>query len=302
MIKKGLAVAFILLFIGMSVAPSSAVQEFKEKSSPVGFDGNTLYVGGTGPNNYTTIQSAINDASEGDTVFVYDDSSPYNESVYVEKIIDLIGEDRNTTVIEGDGINSVVYISVDSVTVEGFTITGCTFGIIIVADGNANIYGNIITGNSWGLFIEDTHENFISYNIITSNDRIGILLRAGCENNIISNNIISYNRDGIIQEGLHQFWHPNKHFTNTHIVNNEITNNNRGVIVGTNGNVVSDNNFIDNAEHAYFYQSLQNEWDANYWDDSQGSPYIIKGNIGFIFGFIPWRDYDYHPAQEPYDI
>ena len=35
-------------------------------------DGDTLYVGGDGPNNYTTIQSAIDDAVDGNTVFVYD--------------------------------------------------------------------------------------------------------------------------------------------------------------------------------------------------------------------------------------
>lgn len=34
-------------------------------------EGKTLYVGGSGPGNYTTIQSAINESSNGDTVFVY---------------------------------------------------------------------------------------------------------------------------------------------------------------------------------------------------------------------------------------
>ena len=46
---------------------------------------NTLYVGGTGPGNYTSIQSAIDDAINGDTVFVYDDSSPYNEQIINER-------------------------------------------------------------------------------------------------------------------------------------------------------------------------------------------------------------------------
>ena len=55
------------------------VSNTAEKSSPASFDGNTLYVGGLGPGNYTTIQAAIDDASDGDTVFVYDDSSPYYE-------------------------------------------------------------------------------------------------------------------------------------------------------------------------------------------------------------------------------
>ena len=49
--------------------------------------GNTLYVGGSGPGNYTRIQDAIDNASDGDTVFVYDDSSPYFE-IISDKIIE----------------------------------------------------------------------------------------------------------------------------------------------------------------------------------------------------------------------
>jgi len=43
-------------------------------------NGKTLYVGGSGPNNYSSIQKAINFAEPGDTIFIYDDSSPYYES------------------------------------------------------------------------------------------------------------------------------------------------------------------------------------------------------------------------------
>jgi len=106
MIKKGLAVAVILLFIGMCVVPSTAVQELREVST-ISFDGNTLYVGGSGQNNYTTIQSAINNASDGDTVLVFDESSPYYEHVIVDKSIELIGENKETTTIDGNQIGDV---------------------------------------------------------------------------------------------------------------------------------------------------------------------------------------------------
>ncbi|UCD13584.1 MAG: hypothetical protein JSW60_08515, partial [Thermoplasmatales archaeon] len=97
-VKKGLAIGIILLFLSVSVIPSTGTTV--EKSS-ISFDGNTLYVGGDGPGNYTKIQDAIDDASDGDTVFVYDDSSPYQQESYlnIEKSINLIGEDRDTTVI-----------------------------------------------------------------------------------------------------------------------------------------------------------------------------------------------------------
>jgi hypothetical protein len=47
--------------------------------------GNTLYVGGNEPNNYTAIQHAVDNATSGDTVFVY--SGTYNEQVVIKKFL-----------------------------------------------------------------------------------------------------------------------------------------------------------------------------------------------------------------------
>ena len=49
--------------------------------------GDIFYVGGGGPGNFTRIQDAIDNASNGDTVFVFDESSPYYEHVIVDKRI-----------------------------------------------------------------------------------------------------------------------------------------------------------------------------------------------------------------------
>ena len=60
----------IVLFIGVGIQPAIAINNpIKPISS-----GNTLYVGGTGEGNYTKIQDAIDNASDGDTVYVFDDS------------------------------------------------------------------------------------------------------------------------------------------------------------------------------------------------------------------------------------
>ena len=94
--KKLLVVGIIILLFGMSI-PSTGINI--DTTSTASFNGNILYVGGSGPGNYSMIQEAINNASGGDTVFVFDDSSPYNEQVVVNSSIDLIGENRNTTII-----------------------------------------------------------------------------------------------------------------------------------------------------------------------------------------------------------
>ena len=86
LIKQVLASGIIILLLGMSIVPSSIGLNLKELYLP-SVSGNTLYVGGSGPNNYTKIQDAIDNASDLDTVFVYDDSSPYYENVVVDKSI-----------------------------------------------------------------------------------------------------------------------------------------------------------------------------------------------------------------------
>ncbi|GAH88219.1 unnamed protein product, partial [marine sediment metagenome] len=93
-----------------------------ESTSMLLSSGNIFYVGGNGTGNYSKIQDAIDNASDEDIVFVYDDSSPYIENVVIDKPIKLIGENKNTTVIDGGGWGHVVSISADFVNINGFTI------------------------------------------------------------------------------------------------------------------------------------------------------------------------------------
>lgn len=84
--------------------------------------GGIFRVGGTGPGNYSTIQEALNASQDGDTVFVYDDSSPYYEHVVVRTAVTLIGEARNTTVIDGGRSGTVVCLLSDDILFSGFTV------------------------------------------------------------------------------------------------------------------------------------------------------------------------------------
>ncbi|RLF47412.1 MAG: hypothetical protein DRN10_03875, partial [Thermoplasmata archaeon] len=59
-----MAIAF-LLFIPFASINGNNVFLIKNTN------GNILYVGGSGPNNYTSITEALGDASNGDTIFVY---------------------------------------------------------------------------------------------------------------------------------------------------------------------------------------------------------------------------------------
>jgi len=160
-IKKILIHTIVVLLVGASIFPITIVNASNG-------NGNTLYVGGTGPGNYTYIQHAIENASDGDTVFVF--SGTYYESIVVDKEITLVGEDKNTTVIDAYNPSDVVVnISANNVTVKNFTITDATSKAMYVTSNN----------------------NIIDNNIFTDYDDVDCALHlSGSSNNKISNNII----------------------------------------------------------------------------------------------------------------
>ena len=110
----------------------------KKGYSPI--DRGVLYVGGGGSGNYTVIQDAIENASNGDTVFVYDDSSPYYENIVVDKPIQLIGEDKQSTIIDGGGSGHTIRITSNNSVIRDFSIIKGNNGIYL--DSNCE-YNNI---------------------------------------------------------------------------------------------------------------------------------------------------------------
>jgi parallel beta-helix repeat protein len=158
----------------------------------------TLYVGGTGGGNYSKLQWAIENASAGDTVFVY--NGTYYENVIVDKAINLIGEDINTTIIDGDYKNVVIRITVDYVNVTGFFITGCGSwheyaGIKLDSVQYCRIYNNNVSSN-WehGIYLSNSNYNNVTKNLAFMNDREGIYLYNSSHNNI-TGNILMTNYD-----------------------------------------------------------------------------------------------------------
>ena len=119
LLSKGLAVGIILLFIGIGIIPAIA-QDIDRPSLPTSRD-NWLYVGGSGPGNYSKIQDAIDNASDGDTIFVY--RGQYYEFLIIEKTITLRGEDQNQTIIDIDppGGTVIQVINAPNVTIDGFS-------------------------------------------------------------------------------------------------------------------------------------------------------------------------------------
>jgi parallel beta-helix repeat protein len=163
--------------------------------------GDWLYVGGSGPGNYTRIQDAIDNASDGDTVFVFDDSSPYKGVVLVSKSVTIQGENKNTTIIDYGGFN----ISVSNVTITGFTIQNSETGVYIIGykqptchnTVNNNIFLNVSIGvnvymDDWPYDNPNSTKygyNVISNNVIIYTKTLGITVLYGHDNIVIGNDV-----------------------------------------------------------------------------------------------------------------
>jgi len=196
--KKLIGILVCMLLIG-AVLPVSGAVMVERTSLPASF-GDTLYVGGSGPGNYSTIQGAIDDSSDGDMVFVYDDSSPYYENVVVDKSIKLIGENKNTTIIDGNEINYTVGLFANEIYVQEFTIRHSEeieeeFMDILYVCSNDNTISNIIFickpfRRETAVMLMNSSRNKISQNIIKNNQYEGIELR-NSHYNEISGNVIT---------------------------------------------------------------------------------------------------------------
>ena len=113
---------------------------------------------------FLTIQEAIDDYDtlNGHTIFV--DNGTYFENVVVDKSINLIGENRNNTVIDGNYNDDVVSIFADDVSLTGFTIqhSGNEIGdnAILIQSNNNYVYDNNIFNNSFGIKIDSSDINY----------------------------------------------------------------------------------------------------------------------------------------------
>ena len=143
------------------------------------------------PDDYEKIQWAIGNASDGDTIFVRADT--YYERVTISKSISLIGENRSTSIIDGNGTGTVVSIYSNFVTVRGFTIQNSGFpfaglpsGIEMGGFSNCTITNNIITSNKGGIALLFGGKHTVTNNTISSN-YYGIYIVYSVNNTIFYN-------------------------------------------------------------------------------------------------------------------
>jgi parallel beta-helix repeat protein len=161
------------------------------------------------PTRYSTIQEAINHAYYGDIVFV--SSGTYYENVVVNKTLNLIGEDPETTVIDGGGVGDVVNVTADNATVMGFKMRNGACGIMLHRAQNCNVTGNNIADN------RDYGASLQCYSLIPWED-----YRPCFNDMIVGNNITNSSQAIFAYAYTHWGRGPYSSFNNT-IAENNIT-------------------------------------------------------------------------------
>jgi nitrous oxidase accessory protein len=187
-LKKPILISFTILCLLFTLLLTG--HKISVKANP-----DVIYV----PTDYPTIQDAINHATSGDTIFVHKET--YYEHVIANKSVSLIGEDRNLTVIDGDGTGNVVHLESGDVYISGFTIKNGGKGLydsgifIDHASDNNKISHNTIANSSNGICLSYSLRSTIFDNTVSDN-KYGVSLYSSNNNEIYGNNALD-NKYGI---------------------------------------------------------------------------------------------------------
>jgi len=163
-----------------------------------------------GEGDYTNIQYAIDNATEGDTIRVWE--GVYYENVVVNKTVSLVGNGSESTAIRGDETGNVVDITANRVNMSGFTVSGSkkedyNAGIMVESSYN-NISGMKCTDNVFGIYLDRSYYSIIANNIFILNighwNSGNALYLNSAWNNIIANNTCSGSLQSITLNGYLQ--------------------------------------------------------------------------------------------------
>ena len=294
---KLLSILFAVLLLTIVISGC-----FEEKPKTSSYD---ILVDDDGDADYSKIQDAIDNASNGDTIYVK--SGTYNESIMIFKPITLIGENKDTTIIDRYSktskyfVKSTIDIYADNITIDGFTINDNSYAIKIYSDYN-KISNNVFTDNLDGVALEGANNNIITNNIFRNNSISlksnacynyvayntikdstgGISLTDSYENTIEKNNIIACNNDGI------SIWTSDKN----KIIKNTITDTlHSGIVLqDSNNNLISKNSIKDNNQGIVLLESSYNTLKLNLLSDNEHGLTIHSVSSAYDNGSISYSE------------
>ena len=301
--KKTVYASFLSTCILATVFFTGCIEETGPYNNP-----NTYYVSIKGDFEYTSIQQAIDNAPENHTIYVI--PGYYTESITINKTISLIGEDVETTIIDGNYSGDVIKITgPGNVTITGFTLVNSgkstnaadyDSGIDIHCDGNTFSH-LLIKKNAMGIWSYSSLNNKFENISLINNSFYGMYLQSGSDNNIIDHCVFYKN------EKTSGYAVRIKTSKNNIVKNNYFGENARGLYFccGARDNIVYDNTFENNYQWNA-RDDVGNRWynaeelSGNYWSDYQG---VDEDNDGI--GDTPYNissgsaRQDLYPLMQP---
>lgn len=214
-------------------------------------------VGSNGEGNYSSIQEAINNAQNGDTILV--NPGVYRENVNVNKEISIVastessGDIMNRTyVIGADPSNDVFAVRSNNVKISGFHIAGGPSGM--------DMYGEV------GIFLEGVQNCLLSNNTLILND-VGIGLN-NSQRNVLDNNLIGFGTSGIyLTKSNENMLSNNTATTNSHgiridnstnntLLDNTVDSNEIGLLLSTSRMNMLENNIIVKNDNGVVFANM----------------------------------------------
>ena len=200
--KKKVAIVLVVLLFTINLSgcinETPSVDEANTYEEPENvyvddnYDKNTS---GWGIDHFDSIQDGIKNVSENGTVYV--NNGTYYENIVINKSINIIGEDKEATIINGNKEGNVVSIIEAYCTIQNMNISnaGSNSGVKILSNSNT-LTNNTFYDNYYGIWIDSKSENKISNNIFSNNFN-GIKLRRVSETIITKNQILTNTMEGI---------------------------------------------------------------------------------------------------------
>lgn len=255
---------------------------------------------------FNSIQAAINSVPDNSTIFVH--PGIYHENIIIDKNVTLIGEDVNTTIISGDGLEDVIQISPKGrATIKGFTIKNSgggkyyhvKAGIDIRSSSNNTICNNSFVNNYCGIYAIYSDYNIVTGNMFYNNSEYGAYFRVSSDYNIIRDNIFYNNKYGLRVKGS----------TGNNVSFNIFLDNKYGLYVccGSNYNTIFCNIFKDNREwnvsdaytNSYDNGTVGNYWDSFHMPDQGAYDNDSDGVVDRFYRVYGGRNHDNYPLVNP---
>ena len=247
-------VILCLLLTGLQVIPTvsrgekEVISSYQTQSSK---RGNTLYVGHG--QTYSSIQSAINAAQDGDTIRVF--AGTYYEKLTINKKLSIIGNGTQCTTINPyyvSGISKIISIESDDVTIKGFVLKCNGFVRGIVFSNKLGIKISDITCNNIsyeGIWIQFGH-NIEIMNYTGNSNQAGMYISTSTNVRVLNSNLCKNEDYGIFISG-----------NNSTIQNSNISHNKRrGIYIICSHNIlVKYNTLVDNyQENIRIFEGCEN--------------------------------------------